>query len=185
MPIDMKKMIAEAAWRLLTEKKVRKLTVKDIVEECHITRQSFYYHFEDIPDLLRWVLEQGLERMMEESQAQGNDEESIRYFFLMAINAMPYVRKTMESNYGEEIERLLRQQIYRLFERAVEEKHLYRSCSQSELKPVSYTHLDVYKRQVSYIARRKILYAYFLMRDRLFRDFLAGDRSSLNVSSST
>ena len=78
MPIDMKKMIAEAAWRLLTEKKVRKLTVKDIVEECHITRQSFYYHFEDIPDLLRWVLEQGLERMMEESQAQGNDEESIR-----------------------------------------------------------------------------------------------------------
>ena len=64
MPIDMKKMIAEAAWRLLTEKKVRKLTVKDIVEECHITRQSFYYHFEDIPDLLRWVLEQGLERMM-------------------------------------------------------------------------------------------------------------------------
>ena len=61
MPIDMKKMIAEAAWRLLTEKKVRKLTVKDIVEECHITRQSFYYHFEDIPDLLRWVLEQGLD----------------------------------------------------------------------------------------------------------------------------
>lgn len=134
MPIDMKKMIAEAAWRLLTEKKVRKLTVKDIVEECHITRQSFYYHFEDIPDLLRWVLEQGLERMMEKNRARGNDEESIRYFFLMAINAMPYVRKTMESNYGEEIERLLRQQIYRLFERAVEEKHLYRSCSQSELK---------------------------------------------------
>ena len=114
--------------------KARKLTVKDIVEECHITRQSFYYHFEDIPDLLRWVLEQGLERMMEETQAKKNGEESIRYFFLMAVNAMPYVRKTMESNYGEEMEHLLRQQIFRLFERAVEEARLYQSCSQSELK---------------------------------------------------
>ena len=52
MAIDMKKTIAEAASNLLLEKKVKKLTVKDIVEECHITRQAFYYHFEDIPDLI-------------------------------------------------------------------------------------------------------------------------------------
>ena len=52
MAIDMKKTIAEAASNLLFEKKVKKLTVKDIVEECHITRQAFYYHFEDIPDLI-------------------------------------------------------------------------------------------------------------------------------------
>lgn len=44
MAIDMKKTIAEAASNLLFEKKVKKLTVKDIVEECHITRQAFYYH---------------------------------------------------------------------------------------------------------------------------------------------
>ena len=55
MAIDMKKTIAEAASNLLFEKKVKKLTVKDIVEECHITRQAFYYHFEDIPDLIHWV----------------------------------------------------------------------------------------------------------------------------------
>ncbi len=38
---------------------------------------------------------------------------------------------------------------------------------------------------VPYTARRRMLYANFLMSDRVFRDFLAGDRSSLNVSSST
>ena len=54
MAIDMKRVIAEAAMTLLVDKKVKKLTVKDIVEECHITRQSFYYHFEDIPNLLQW-----------------------------------------------------------------------------------------------------------------------------------
>lgn len=57
MAIDMKEEIAEAARRLLMDKKVKKLTVKDIVEECHITRQAFYYHFEDIPDMLKWMLE--------------------------------------------------------------------------------------------------------------------------------
>ena len=50
MARDMKEVIAMAAKKLLIEKGVKKLTVKDIVEECQITRQAFYYHFEDIPD---------------------------------------------------------------------------------------------------------------------------------------
>ena len=59
MAVDTKELIAEAVKRLLMQKKVKKLTVKDIVDECSITRQTFYYHFEDIPDLLKWVLERG------------------------------------------------------------------------------------------------------------------------------
>ena len=58
MAVDMKEMIAQAAGRLILEKKVKKLTVKDIVEECSITRQTFYYHFEDIPDLFRWIFKE-------------------------------------------------------------------------------------------------------------------------------
>ena len=48
MPTDMKRAIAEAMQTLLIERHVKKLTVKDIVEQCHITRQAFYYHFEGI-----------------------------------------------------------------------------------------------------------------------------------------
>ena len=58
MAEDMRETIANAAKTLLFDKKVRKLTVKDIVEECHITRQTFYYHFEDIQALLKWMFEQ-------------------------------------------------------------------------------------------------------------------------------
>ena len=56
MPEDMKQIIAEATRALLTERRLKKLTVKDIVERCNITRQTFYYHFEDIPDLFRWMI---------------------------------------------------------------------------------------------------------------------------------
>ena len=71
MPADMKQAIAQAAMGLLMEKGVRKLTVKDIVEECRITRQAFYYHFEDIPELFRWMLEQETDRMLREVLSQG------------------------------------------------------------------------------------------------------------------
>ena len=42
MPTDMKRTIAEAVQVLLLDRHVKKLTVKDIVETCHITRQAFY-----------------------------------------------------------------------------------------------------------------------------------------------
>ena len=61
MTENIREVIVEAARTLLMDKKKRKLTVKDIVEECGITRQAFYYHFEDIPDMIRWTLEQSVE----------------------------------------------------------------------------------------------------------------------------
>ena len=134
MPTDMKETIAEAAKRLLMEKHVKKLTVKDIVEECQITRQAFYYHFEDIPDLFRWVLEKISRQFIRKAQESRDDEEMLKYFFLMSINAAPYVRKGLQGSYREELEQLLRQNIRRLFERTIEEKQLYQQYSHSEVK---------------------------------------------------
>ncbi len=134
MPTDMKETIAEAAKRLLMEKHVKKLTVKDIVEECQITRQAFYYHFEDIPDLFRWVLEKISRQFIRKVQESRDDEEMLKYFFLMSINAAPYVRKGLQGSYREELEQLLRQNIRRLFERTIEEKQLYQQYSHSEVK---------------------------------------------------
>lgn len=72
MPVDMKEVIAQAAMKLLIEKHAKKLTVKDIVEECHITRQTFYYHFADIPEMFRWILEQqGQRALLEAKHRQG------------------------------------------------------------------------------------------------------------------
>ena len=134
MPTDMKETIAEAAKRLLMEKHVKKLTVKDIVEECQITRQAFYYHFEDIPDLFRWVLEKISRQFIRKVQESRDDEEMLKYFFLMSINAAPYIRKGLQGNYREELEQLLRQDIRGLFERTIEEKQLYQQYSHSEVK---------------------------------------------------
>lgn len=103
MPVDMKETIAEAARTLLMEKRKKKLTVKDIVDECSITRQAFYYHFEDIPELFRWIIERDTEKLLKSSQALEDPEQRLRYFFLEAINALPYVKRSMQSSYRDEL----------------------------------------------------------------------------------
>lgn len=42
--------------RLLEEKQFSEITVKNIVEECGINRNSFYYHFQDLPSLLEEII---------------------------------------------------------------------------------------------------------------------------------
>lgn len=43
-----KKAIIEAFLTLVAKKPLSKITVKDIVDECGINRNTFYYHFQDI-----------------------------------------------------------------------------------------------------------------------------------------
>lgn len=134
MATDMKESIAKAAKALLMEKGASKLTVKDIVEKCQITRQAFYYHFEDIPALVRWILAQDTEQAMLEAKALGGGERWLRYLFVMAINTLPYMKKGMKSNYRDELEQILTQHIQRLFEQVCDEKNLYQNCTRFEAK---------------------------------------------------
>ncbi|MCI5649576.1 MAG: TetR/AcrR family transcriptional regulator [Fusicatenibacter sp.] len=122
MAVDMKEMIAEAARKLVVEKNVKKLTVKDIVDECEITRQAFYYHFADIPELLDWVLERETKQLLQNCCVQEDPEKGLREFFMLAINAIPGIRKSMESNYGKEIEYLLMEHTSQLFEATVKKQ---------------------------------------------------------------
>ncbi len=47
-----KKAIIDSFYRLLIKKQLNQITVKDIVTDCGVNRNSFYYYFEDIPSLL-------------------------------------------------------------------------------------------------------------------------------------
>ena len=61
-----KDMLAEALKELLTRRSLDKITVKDIVENCGVNRQTFYYHFHDIYDLMEWILRNAADRLMHE-----------------------------------------------------------------------------------------------------------------------
>ena len=92
------------------------------------------FRSEGIPDLIQWSMKQGTKRLLEESREQGGPEAALKYLFVFAINAMPEVRKGIESNYGKELEQTLVQGAYELFQSIVEEENLYQNYSRQELK---------------------------------------------------
>lgn len=51
-----KTRIMDAFIYLLNEKSMDHLTVKDVIETAEVNRNTFYYHFEDIYDLLHQVI---------------------------------------------------------------------------------------------------------------------------------
>lgn len=58
MPSFTRKAIMEAFLKILDEKSLGKITIRDIVDECGINRNTFYYHFADIPELLETIIKE-------------------------------------------------------------------------------------------------------------------------------
>ena len=56
-----KKQMADVLRQKMTSKPLNKITIQEIVGECGLNRQTFYYHFQDIYDLLHWMLESDAE----------------------------------------------------------------------------------------------------------------------------
>lgn len=55
---ETKRMLSNALKELMTKKALEKISIKEITSLAGVNRQTFYYHFEDIYDLLKWTLQQ-------------------------------------------------------------------------------------------------------------------------------
>lgn len=74
-----KKAIEASFLKLLEERPLNKITVKDIVDDCGINRNSFYYHFEDIPSLLKSLLNESVDAMIAKRPTLDTLEDCIRW----------------------------------------------------------------------------------------------------------
>ena len=83
MPVNVKNLIAETFVKLSDEKNIDKITVKDIVEACGISRQAFYYHFQDLLEVIDWSMEQAFEQLLDRS-LQEDDPEIVLNDFITA-----------------------------------------------------------------------------------------------------
>ena len=82
-----KRALSQALGELLEEKPLDKITISSITDRCGLTRNTFYYHFEDIYDLLRWEFERQSDKIMKEIEADCSAES-----FLNGLNYL-YSRK--------------------------------------------------------------------------------------------
>ena len=65
MPNFTRRAIKESFLKLLNQRPLNQITVKDIVEDCGINRNSFYYHFSDLPALVEEIMAERVSAMVE------------------------------------------------------------------------------------------------------------------------
>lgn len=51
--------------KLLNQRPVNRITVKDITDDCGVNRNTFYYHFADLPTLLEQTVTEQAEEIIE------------------------------------------------------------------------------------------------------------------------
>ncbi len=78
MPIQTKRAIAEPFKKLLSKRGLKKITVRDIVEDCGVNRQTFYYHFHDVYDLMEWIFQDTADTLLSEPRDYRDWSEGLR-----------------------------------------------------------------------------------------------------------
>lgn len=106
-----KDAIKESFLNLLEIKPYNQITVKDVVDECGINRNTFYYHFADLPALFEEILDEQMDMLINEDSDISNLEESFNH-------AVKFVMDNKKAIYH----------IYNSINRDIFERYLMRVC---------------------------------------------------------
>ena len=80
-----KKALAQAITEMLEEHPLDKITIRDLTGACGLTRNTFYYHFHDVYELLSWTFQDQTDTIMrkytEKEDWQGGLEEALSFLY--------------------------------------------------------------------------------------------------------
>ena len=96
---------------LLETKALSKITVQDIADACGINRNSFYYHFQDIPALIEEIIMEEADRLIAEYPTISSLEKAI-------LVAVDFAKKNQK----------MARNIYHSANRDIFEQHLWKIC---------------------------------------------------------
>ncbi len=106
-----KKAIRASFMKLLNEKPLKQITVRDIVDDCGVNRNTFYYHFQDIPQLVESIVQEETDRLIQAYPTISSLEECVEAIIGFALENRRAVLH-----------------IYRSVNRAIYEQSQWRVC---------------------------------------------------------
>lgn len=78
--------IKKSYLKLLNLRPVNKITVRDIADDCGINRNTFYYHFSDLPTLLEDMIEEQAEEIVDSFPTIGTVEQAFDVAMKFALD---------------------------------------------------------------------------------------------------
>lgn len=116
--------------KLLQEKSIDKITVKDICELCEINRNTFYYYYSDIYQVLEELLKFETEKSLKEDQKY----ESFYEDFLKRYHLIIEYKKSVYNLYNSKNRDLILKYFQDITEDFVE-KYVYKEVKGKKLLP--------------------------------------------------
>lgn len=121
MPQFTKKALATTLKTMLEEKPLDKITVKDLAEECGVNRQTFYYHFQDIYDLLGWIYRTEALEAIKNSKSYSTWQQGLMIILDYVQENRALCIHTYRSLAREHLERFLDEVLFELLGDVVDE----------------------------------------------------------------
>ena len=102
-----KRALGASLKKLLAEKPLDKIIVGDITQDCEVNRQTFYYHFKDVYDLIEWVYLDEATHALDGRKTYDTWQEGFYAIFQWVLANRAFVLGTYHSLSREHLERYL------------------------------------------------------------------------------
>ena len=116
-----KQQLAAALKTLMEQKPMDKITISELTAICKIRRQSFYYHFEDIFDLLRWMFQNEAISLLQQQEGALLWKEGLLQLFRYLEENRAVCLCALKSVGREHIRRFFEADIYAIIHRTIEQ----------------------------------------------------------------
>ena len=116
-----KLQLAAALKTLMAQKPMDKITISELTGICNIRRQSFYYHFEDIYDLLRWMIENEAISLLKQQEGALLWKEGLLQLFRYLEENRDVCLCALKSVGRDHIRRFFEADIYAIIHRTIEQ----------------------------------------------------------------
>ena len=117
-----KQIIEDSLKKLMLQKPLDKITIRDLTEDCGISRMTFYYHFKDIYDLVEWSCIADATRALEGKKTYDTWSEGLLQIFEAVYENKPFILNAYRCISRDQIESFLFHLTSDLIMAVVEEK---------------------------------------------------------------
>ena len=136
-----KQILEESLKKLMLQKPLDKITIRDLTEDCGISRMAFYYHFKDIYDLVEWSCLEDATRTLAGKKTYDTWSEGLVQIFDVVYENKPFILNAYRCISRDQIESFLFHLTSDLLMNVVEEKSDGTSISEEDRRFIA----DFYK----------------------------------------
>ena len=117
-----KKALEASLKKLMGQKPLDKITIRDITDDCGISRMTFYYHFQDIYDLIEWTCIEDATAALQGKKTCDTWTEGLEQIFEAVADNRAFILNAYRCISREQMEDFLFRMTYDLIRGVVDEK---------------------------------------------------------------